>query len=222
MAKLVTSRFCGKALDLDTLKGKLAATTRPSNCPTLCIPRINREINEGFPLMTRQRDANIMMGQRSIIAAASLVANLTQDVVDTKVGNAPDIVKKAADALSLLNQASREMSVYRRQLIRPHLNAEYASLCGPSAEMSSSWLFGDDLAKTQRDLAATSRLTRFTRGFSSGSFSGRGGRGFAGRGFSGRGFSDNFRRGQSTTQSRGFLGRGSRGSWRPPRGNFRK
>ena len=62
------------------------------------------------------------------------------------------------------------MSVYQRQLLRPSLNSEHTYLCVPSAEMSPSWQFGDNLAKTQQDLVATRRLIRFTRGSTSGSF----------------------------------------------------
>ena len=49
-------------------------------------------------------------------------------------------------AAVLLLSSNRELILKRRDLIRPDLNKQYASLCNPSTPVSS-FLFGDELNK---------------------------------------------------------------------------
>ena len=54
-------------------------------------------------------------------------------------------------ALVLGLSANRQVNLARRDLLRPHLNKPYQSLCNPSTPITS-YLLGDDLNKQVDDL----------------------------------------------------------------------
>ena len=54
--------------------------------------------------------------------------------------------------------ANRDLSLKRRDLIRPDLNKHYASLCNPSTTIPT-FLFGDDLNKEVEELTKSKKLS---------------------------------------------------------------
>ena len=61
-------------------------------------------------------------------------------------------------AAVLLRSSNRELSPKRRDLIRPDLNKQYASLFNPSTPVSS-FLFGDELNKEVEELTKSRKLS---------------------------------------------------------------
>ena len=61
-------------------------------------------------------------------------------------------------AAVLLLSSNRELSPKRRDLIRPDLNKQYASLCNPSTPVSS-FLFGDELNKEVEELTKSRKIS---------------------------------------------------------------
>ena len=53
--------------------------------------------------------------------------------------------------------ANRQVNLARRDLLRPHLNNPYQSLCNPSTPITS-YLFGDDLNKQVDDLTKANKF----------------------------------------------------------------
>ena len=78
----------------------------------------------------------------STLADDLLLAEKNHSLVDTKA-----IVLKAFDALSVLSNASVNISNLRRLNIRPILNKDVQGLCDPTREVSNH-LFGEDIEKT--------------------------------------------------------------------------
>ena len=60
-------------------------------------------------------------------------------------------------AAVLLLSSNRELSLKRRDLIRPDLNKQYASLCNSSIPVSS-FLFGDELNEEVEELTKSHKL----------------------------------------------------------------
>ena len=61
-------------------------------------------------------------------------------------------------AAALLLLANRDVNLKRRDLIRPDLNKQYASLFNPSITIST-FLFGDDLNKEVEELTISNKLS---------------------------------------------------------------
>ena len=55
-----------------------------------------------------------------------------------------ELVTSQIDALALLGNANCQLSQRRREMLKPYLNKEYATLCS-SQTAESSLLFGDEL-----------------------------------------------------------------------------
>ena len=161
LAKVIAARYGGPAMPPDSLKEKLEAAVPPVNCPTLATPRVNVEIWEGLSNFHKKQDFTMMQSQKAITAAAISISLVAEELINQKAPS--ELIKSCVGAISLLGHASRESSVQRRQLLRPALNKEYSSLCASSAEMTPLLLFGDDLAKRQRDVLSTNKFSRLTR-----------------------------------------------------------
>ncbi len=59
--------------------------------------------------------------------------------------------------VALIGAASQELHVKRRDQIRPDLNTQFRQLCSPQVPVTS-FLFGDDLPKTIKDISETNRV----------------------------------------------------------------
>ena len=64
------------------------------------------------------------------------------DTEHVKIVN--QIVTGNADALALLGHLNLDLSLHRRELIKPNLKREYSALCSKRNPVSD-FLFGDDL-----------------------------------------------------------------------------
>ena len=61
------------------------------------------------------------------------------------------------DALALLNHTKCELSMRRRDAIRPNLNNDYSSLC---ASHVPTYLFGDNLETQLNDICASNKISK--------------------------------------------------------------
>jgi len=68
------------------------------------------------------------------------------------------MVTDSIDAITLVGHVVSEISLIRREQLRPSLKQEFQSICSNSVSPSSKLLFGDDLAKQIRDAKETSRI----------------------------------------------------------------
>ena len=66
-------------------------------------------------------------------------------------------IKMALDAVTLLGSASQDLSMQRREAIRPDLNSQFRQLCSPQCPVTNM-LFGDDLPKTIKGISETHRV----------------------------------------------------------------
>ena len=57
----------------------------------------------------------------------------------------------------LILSGNRELNLKRRELLRPHLNAQFSALCNASTPISTE-LFGDDVRKEIDEAAKANRL----------------------------------------------------------------
>ena len=62
-----------------------------------------------------------------------------------------------ADAVALLGHATHQLSMHRRQAIKPILNKEYATLCSPQGPFTE-FLFGDELQSQLNNIKASNKI----------------------------------------------------------------
>ena len=109
---------------------------------------------------TRQ-DLQIEGIQRAIVKAGTALTQLAE-IMLTKNSDSkgPDIGKMLTlntDALALLGHATHQLSMYRRQAIKPYLNKEYATLRSPQ-EPVTEFLFGDELQSQLNNIKASNKI----------------------------------------------------------------
>lgn len=63
------------------------------------------------------------------------------------------------DALALLGHTQSELSLRRRDAIRPSLEKEYAGLCSSNVPVTSL-LFGDDLQQQLNNIKASNKISQ--------------------------------------------------------------
>ena len=69
------------------------------------------------------------------------------------------VVSKLLDALAILGHSVTELNLQRRELIKPDLNRQYASLCSAQVPITSL-LFGDNLSQQCKDICETNKLSQ--------------------------------------------------------------
>ena len=77
---------------------------------------------------------------------------------DTSVQDIDQLVTMNTDALALLSHTMCELSIRRREAIRPHLHKDYASLCASHVPVTTE-LFGDDLQSRLNNIRASNKIS---------------------------------------------------------------
>lgn len=73
-----------------------------------------------------------------------------KDTVPSKVFSA--IVFNLSEAITMNAYCNREIIFRRKEQIKPQLKEQFRALCAPCALVSHEFLFGDDVAKSMKDV----------------------------------------------------------------------
>lgn len=173
---------------------------RPENCTDLVAPKINKQIWQQLRQETKNNDSAFQKAQSLLLSGLYAVLQ----TCNASSGEQKNVLTHAA---VLLLSSNRELVLKRRDLIRPDLNKQYASLCNPSTPVSS-FLFGDELNKEVEELTKSHKLSnKVTPKKRMEPYKVSSGRGVRGRGrFSQCG-------GRGKTPASSFLGRGRGQTW---------
>ena len=150
LAEIVKSLLLEK-LPKDKLEEVQSKYLRPENCTNLVAPKINKQIWQQLRQETRNNDSAFQKTQ-------SLLLSGLYAVLQTCNGSSGEQKNVLTHAAVLLLSSNRELVLKRRDLIRPDLNKQYASLCNPSTPVSS-FLFGDELNKEVEELTKSHKLS---------------------------------------------------------------
>jgi hypothetical protein len=77
----------------------------------------------------------------------------------TKLGK---IIDECSDSLALFGHANGQVNMTRQELIKPQLRYEYLHLCAQTVPYTS-WLFGDDISKTAKEIVDSQKFKRTSR-----------------------------------------------------------
>ena len=131
--------------------------------------------------------------------------NELDDSLKTKLGK---VIDECNDSLALFGHANRQVNMTRRELIKPELRYEYLHLCAQTVPYTS-WLFGDDISKTAKEIEDCSKIGhKLQYNNRGGSFRGRMRGRFRGRRPRGRGNYSNY----AYNPNYGYSNRNSGGS----------
>ena len=99
----------------------------------MIVPLVNAEIWDKIDQKARQQDLRASTTQKFIAKVGSILAMATDSLLkmlnDTSVPDIDQLVTMNTGALALLGHTMCELSIHRREAIRPHLHKDYASLC---------------------------------------------------------------------------------------------
>ena len=112
-------------------------------------------------IMAPKDKATTSTAESSICSACTALTQLAEILLTTPADTASldlgKLVTMNADALALLGHATHQLSMHRRQAIKPFLNKEYATLCLPQGPVTE-FLFGDELQAQLNNIKATNKI----------------------------------------------------------------
>ena len=166
LAKVV-DKLLRTRLAEEKLKEKQNLYSRPKNCEAMVPTRVNSEIWQQLQPHTRSQDIRMQKVQNCLLKGLMPLTQLTNTLLQLP-GSVPtesreSIVKQALDSLTLIAQANAELNQRRREMIKPDLNQQFQQLCNDQVPITS-WLFGDELAKTCQDITNTNRVSQKVSG----------------------------------------------------------
>lgn len=135
---------------------------RPGNCYNLTTPKVNEFVWNKLRRESRFRDLSLQKIQSILLKGLTpsvLVVNALNGTLKNKPKLAEkDFVKFAGDTIRLISSAFVMLCHTRRELIKPDLHFNLQKLCGKNQQISTEWLFGDDILKTVKDIQEESKL----------------------------------------------------------------
>ena len=169
LAKTINALARGK-IQPDKLDEKLKKYRRPSNCANLCLTRVNPEIWALLKATTRARDVKFQKIQGAFVQATvaiSMAADKLLEGRNEKAGRSIDydqVIRMLIDAIAILGSGNTQLNLRRRDGIRPDLSSKFAPLCS-SQVPCTSFLFGDDLVNSCKNIQETNRICSQMHGY---------------------------------------------------------
>ena len=170
LAALVNKRWSSKLSD-EKFKEKTAKYDRPGNCERLQAPKVNPAIWSRISNNGQRQDLKLVAIQKTLVAVGTAVTKAAQLLMDARQHDGirrregdknnltNEVLTLQVDALALLGHTNYELSLRRREMMKPSLNKDYASLCSSQTSVSSM-LFGDELQSQLNAIRASNRISQ--------------------------------------------------------------
>ena len=130
---------------------------RPLNCDRLITPKVNPEIWGRLDPQTRGKDLRLLQATLGNITAQTTNLLLKARAENSKL-DLESMIRMNTDALALLGHISFEVSQRRRDVIRPTLHKDYATLCASHVPIATM-LFGDELQTQLNHIRASNKIS---------------------------------------------------------------
>ena len=155
IACLVNKILTGE-LSSETLKTKAEQYPAPDNCKHLTTVLVNEEIWDLMARKTKAVDLAFQKVQEPLVQGLSaltiLADQLLKDIQNNTTTDTAVVLQKLMDDIALEGSANWNITMKRRELIKPDLSPPYTRLCKEDIKPSTK-LFGDDLSKHVREMA---------------------------------------------------------------------
>ena len=135
----------------------------PENCNRLEVVRVNTEIFNSVRKEVKTEDVMLQKAQKSLLTGIIAVTRILNDFMKAEKGEKPlpsseSVMKILSDSISLLSDASHEIDLRRRTLLKGDMKTEYRLLCSDQNPVENGLLFGMELGKSVKDLTEASKL----------------------------------------------------------------
>ena len=164
LAEIINKRWASK-LGENKVKETVEKYDRPENCEKLVAPKVNPEIWEKLTHYGKKQDLRLSAIQNMIVKVGAIIAQSTQKLMEFRGQGAHGgkldtgaLLTAQIDAIALLGHTNYELSLRRREAIKPNLNKEYGSLCSSQTPVSTL-LFGDELQSQLTAIRASNRIS---------------------------------------------------------------
>lgn len=159
LAEVATKRW-GKKLAQEKVTALLAKYDPPENCSAISVTRVNPEIWQSLNSSKRKTDlrlANLQQALQKATFATLATADKLLTLNDSTQKR--EMLSNSIDVVAILGHAASELSIFRREQMKPALKPEFHALCSADLNVTSSkFLFGEDLAKQVRDAKETNHI----------------------------------------------------------------
>ena len=122
-----------KKLDQEEVSNLLAKYDAPENCVEISVPRVNPEIWQFLDAFKRKTDLRFANIQQALQKSSFATVKNAGTLIKISDLSAPT---SSVDLVALLGQAASELSVLRREQLKPSLKPKLHALC--SLETMSS------------------------------------------------------------------------------------
>lgn len=154
LANIVNKRFTAKLED-SKLKEKLELYLRPGNCEKLKAPEVNPEIWGKLKTFQKSRDLRMVNVQKTIIKATAAITEVANELFEKKYSS--DAIKKLTDGIALLGHATYDLSLRRRDILRPSINKDLQALCNQQTPVTDL-LFGNDIQNSLKTIKECNKI----------------------------------------------------------------
>ena len=160
LAKRVNEAFSKKPIE-SKFKALAEKYCSPENCNLLTVPRVNPGIWNDLPRASRKLDVGLQEAPKSAVHAAQAITLAVESLIRCKKEKAEldqkSLLDYLCDSLSFIGNASFQVSLKRRELLKPDLSKSFRSLCSSSTPLSR-FLFGDELSKSVEDITRANKI----------------------------------------------------------------
>ena len=156
VAKTINERWANK-MDAEMLKKKMHKYPAPENCISLNVPRVNTPVWNTLDRYYRGQDIRLCNIQNLCVAAGSAVTKCLDDLVTSDKVDVPGLIRQLTDSVVLLGQANYDLSLRRRDTMRPALSSDYRGICNADNPVTHL-LYGEDLQKDLKNVKENQKL----------------------------------------------------------------
>ena len=153
----VISKLLHKQTAADKITGKLNSFQRPANIPDLDGTKVNPEIWNSLQSKTRSMDIKLQKVEHAALKGIVPIVLSIEALMSIESTDKKALVTNLLDAVAIIGYAVTELNLRRRELIKPDLNSQFASLCSAQVPITG-YLFGDNLSQQCKDIQETNKL----------------------------------------------------------------
>ena len=165
LADIALKRW-GKQMNAEKLKSILEKYARLENCPGMTCKKINPEIWKLLNSSRKKTDVQLYHLQQTVLKVMFAVLQTTNTLVESSsnMGN-NQILANLIDAIAMLAHTHSNMSLLRKDQIKPALKQKYSAICDLEDQPDSKLLFGNELAKNLKEAKEASHLSSSMKSF---------------------------------------------------------
>ena len=133
---------------------------RPENCSGLICKKVNPEIWQ-LPNSKRKRtDVQLYNLQQTVLKVVFAILQTANTLVESKYDTGSrQLFANLIDAIAMLAHTHSNLSLLRKDQIKPALKQEYSAICALEDQPDSKLLFDNDLAKNLKEAKEASHIS---------------------------------------------------------------